>query len=98
MNRKVHPFLPLTEQLQLLTLALFRTAIIIAFHEIFLKKIFKIIFFRFLDYFDIMKSKINFKNKKDIILIYLQIKITLKSNMECTLTQARYPSLPFAFY
>ena len=34
----------------------------------------------FLDYFDVLMSTINFKNKKNIILIYFQTKNTLKNN------------------
>jgi hypothetical protein len=34
----------------------------------------------FLDYFDMLISKIIFKNKKNIILIHFQIKNTLKNN------------------
>jgi hypothetical protein len=34
----------------------------------------------FLDYFDMLILKINFKNKKNIILIHFKIKITLKNN------------------
>jgi hypothetical protein len=34
----------------------------------------------FLDYFDILISKIIFKNKKKIILIHFRVKNTLKNN------------------
>jgi hypothetical protein len=42
--------------------------------------IFKLIFLMFLDYFDVLISKIIFKNKKNIILIHFRVKSTLKSN------------------
>jgi len=38
----------------------------------------------FLDYFDVLISKIIFKNKKIIILIHFQVKKTLKSNRNHT--------------
>jgi len=47
----------------------------------FLKKIkFLFYFFMFSDHFDVLILKINFKSKKNIILIYFQTKNTLKNN------------------
>jgi len=53
--------------------------------KVFLKKIeffsyFKLIFFVFSDYFDILMSKINFFKIKKFILIHFQAKNTLKNN------------------
>jgi len=41
-------------------------------------------FFIFLNYFDALILKIIFKNKKNIILIYFQVKNTLKTNRDHT--------------
>jgi len=38
----------------------------------------------FSDHFDVHQSKMIFKNKKNIILIYFQIKNTLKNNHNYT--------------
>jgi hypothetical protein len=46
---------------------------------------FKLIFFVFLDYFYALISKIIFKNKKNIILIYFWVKNILKNNRNHTL-------------
>jgi hypothetical protein len=46
---------------------------------VFLKK-FKINFFMFLDCFDVLISKIILKNKKNIILMYFQMKSILNHN------------------
>jgi hypothetical protein len=46
-------------------------------------------FLMFLDYFDVLISKIIFKNKKNIILIYFKIKNIFKNNYYHTLEHSR---------